>query len=123
MLQEAERLGAAIFVHPWDMMGKERMEKHTHTHTHNNNNNNTDTTHLQTKILYTATQLLHGLQDMTMSKNTTLAATYQFGCLHWQCAETDKTFGMFGHGLCNVVVQIFRQIQTIYHQHTITEQY
>jgi aminocarboxymuconate-semialdehyde decarboxylase len=25
---EAERLGAAIFVHPWDMMGKERMPKY-----------------------------------------------------------------------------------------------
>ncbi len=25
---EAERLGAAVFVHPWDMMGKERMEKY-----------------------------------------------------------------------------------------------
>lgn len=28
IFEEAERLGAAIFVHPWDMMGKERMEKY-----------------------------------------------------------------------------------------------
>ncbi len=28
VFQTAERLGAAIFVHPWDMMGKERMPKY-----------------------------------------------------------------------------------------------
>jgi aminocarboxymuconate-semialdehyde decarboxylase len=28
VFQAAEELGAAVFVHPWDMMGKERMEKY-----------------------------------------------------------------------------------------------
>jgi aminocarboxymuconate-semialdehyde decarboxylase len=28
VLEAAERLGAAVFVHPWDMMAKERMEKY-----------------------------------------------------------------------------------------------
>lgn len=28
VLQEAERLGAAVFVHPWDMLGKDRMTKY-----------------------------------------------------------------------------------------------
>jgi aminocarboxymuconate-semialdehyde decarboxylase len=28
IFQEAERLGAAIFIHPWDMLGKERMNKY-----------------------------------------------------------------------------------------------
>jgi aminocarboxymuconate-semialdehyde decarboxylase len=28
VLKEAERLGACIFVHPWDMMGKEKMPKY-----------------------------------------------------------------------------------------------
>jgi aminocarboxymuconate-semialdehyde decarboxylase len=28
ILQRAERLGAAIFVHPWDMLGKERMQNY-----------------------------------------------------------------------------------------------
>lgn len=28
VLQAAERLGAAVFVHPWDMLGKERMERY-----------------------------------------------------------------------------------------------
>ena len=28
VFQEAEKLGACIFVHPWDMMGKEKMEKY-----------------------------------------------------------------------------------------------
>lgn len=28
IFEEAEKLGAAIFVHPWDMMGKERMPKY-----------------------------------------------------------------------------------------------
>lgn len=28
VFQEAERLGAAIFVHPWDMMGQDRMQKY-----------------------------------------------------------------------------------------------
>jgi len=28
VLQAAERLGAAVFVHPWDMLGKERMAKY-----------------------------------------------------------------------------------------------
>jgi len=28
IFEEAERLGAAIFVHPWDMVGKERMSKY-----------------------------------------------------------------------------------------------
>lgn len=28
IFEEAERLGAAIFVHPWDMLGKERMDKY-----------------------------------------------------------------------------------------------
>jgi aminocarboxymuconate-semialdehyde decarboxylase len=28
VLQTAEKLGAAIFVHPWDMLGKERMTRH-----------------------------------------------------------------------------------------------
>jgi len=28
IFQEAERLGAAVFVHPWDMVGKERMSKY-----------------------------------------------------------------------------------------------
>lgn len=28
VFQEAERLGAAIFVHPWDMMGKDQMPKY-----------------------------------------------------------------------------------------------
>jgi aminocarboxymuconate-semialdehyde decarboxylase len=28
VFQAAERLGAAVFVHPWDMMGRERMQKH-----------------------------------------------------------------------------------------------
>jgi aminocarboxymuconate-semialdehyde decarboxylase len=26
--EEAERLGACIFVHPWDMMGKEKMPRY-----------------------------------------------------------------------------------------------
>jgi aminocarboxymuconate-semialdehyde decarboxylase len=28
VLQAAERLGAAVFVHPWDMLGRERMKKY-----------------------------------------------------------------------------------------------
>jgi aminocarboxymuconate-semialdehyde decarboxylase len=28
IFQTAERLGAAVFVHPWDMLGKERMQKY-----------------------------------------------------------------------------------------------
>ena len=28
IFQEAERLGMAIFIHPWDMMGKDQMEKY-----------------------------------------------------------------------------------------------
>ena len=26
--EEAEKLGAVIFVHPWDMMGQDRMERY-----------------------------------------------------------------------------------------------
>ncbi len=28
VLQAAERLGAAVFVHPWDMLGRERMSQY-----------------------------------------------------------------------------------------------